>query len=172
MSGPRRTTALALAAIAALGAASVLWIDRGVVTGGSRPDPEPLATTAVPPAWTSTPEALAHELASSAARPPSPTPPANGTSVVGRLMAQRRPEDLELLATVARRTNAAPPRAVNHLLDAARAGADDAELTRIIREDVQGALVRHDCFEWLRRRRGEPRPKLPAFAARVPRSGP
>ncbi len=87
------------------------------------------------------------------------------SSVVGRLSARYRPEDLQLLSAVSRRTNAPPSPMVHRLLDAARAGADDVELTRMIREDVQGALVRHDCFDWLRRRRGEPRPKPPALAS-------
>lgn len=101
------------------------------------------------------------------ASPPAALPPAAGTSVVSRLMARYRPEDLELLSAVSRRTSAPPPPAVHRLIDAARRGADDAELTGIIRDDVPGALVRHDCFDWLRKRRGAPPPKAPSLASRV-----
>ena len=87
-------------------------------------------------------------------------------SVMARTRARYRSEDLELLAAIARRTNAPASPAVHRLIDAARAGANDAELTRIIRVEVQGALVRHDCFEWLRRRRGDARPK-PSTLARA-----
>ncbi len=91
----------------------------------------------------------------------------SSTSVVGRLMARYRSEDLDLLSTIARRTSAPPSKAVYRLLDAARAGVDDATLERMIRNDIDGALVRHDCFEWLRARRGEPRRKAPALASRA-----
>lgn len=126
---------------------------------------EPAATPAAEPP----PDVVASSDAEERARVGGPSAPgvANGASVVGRLMARYRQEDLELLSAVARRTNAPASPAVHRLLDAAREGADDAVLSRMIREDVQGALVRHDCFEWLRRRRGEPRPKPPALAARV-----
>ena len=98
---------------------------------------------------------------------PSTIASPTGTSVVGRLMAKYRPADLELLSAVSRRSSAPPPPAVYHLLEAARRGADDTELTRIIREEVPGALVRHDCFDWLRKRRGDPPPKAPSLASRV-----
>ena len=104
------------------------------------------------------------------AEPESMTPSgtvAHDTSVVARLKARYQSEDLELLAAVSRRTSGPASPAVHRLLTAARAGADDTELTRIIREEVQGPLVRHDCFEWLRRRRGDPRPKPPTLASRA-----
>jgi hypothetical protein len=171
MDRPKRRTraAIALAAVIA-GAASLAVVhpSRGPVTT----DAPAVAGRVAAPMLSAPPvpvsmARVADGADAHVAGPDLAEPAGAPSSVVGRLRARYRSEDLELLAAVSRRTSGAAPAAIHRLLDAARAGADDTELTRIIREDVEGALVRHDCFEWLRRRRGDPRPKPPALASRA-----
>src|SRR5688500_16449402 len=87
---------------------------------------EPASTAAAPPPTT------APEVAPTPAPQASAARDAGAPTSIGRLMRATDTHDRDLLATIERKTHAAPPATARELLELRRAGKSRAELERFI----------------------------------------
>jgi len=111
-------------------------------------------SAAPPPAATQAPAPAVADHAE-----PAATPDAGAPTNIGRLMRATDAHDRDLLATIERKTHAAPPSTVRELLELRRAGKSRAELERFIDGKLGGGIaVRSAAMQWLRAIHGEPEP--------------